>query len=336
MEDRQYMSRAIDLASRGGSAVSPNPMVGAVIVRDGRIIAEGWHHEYGKSHAERDAIDSIRDKSLLRGSTMYVTLEPCCHYGKTPPCADYIIENGISKVFVGAPDPNPKVDGGGIRKLREAGIEVVTDFMREECENVCRFFLTAQRCHRPYVMLKWAETADGFMGSTDTPVWFTGKIGLVETHRIRAAYDAIMVGTNTAAVDNPSLTVRNSPGRNPLRVVLDRTCRLSPDLNIFNSAAETLVFSSQYTHPSGAKTIPIDFTGNIIPSILSSLFSIRCQSLMVEGGSKLLSSFIESGLYDEVNVFRSSKTSDALFPSASSLIPAPAIPKTDRLHIYNV
>lgn len=330
------MLRAIDLASRGGSAVSPNPMVGAVIVKEGRVIAEGWHREYGKAHAERNAIDSIPDKSLLRGSTMYVTLEPCCHYGKTPPCADYIIENGISKVFIGAHDPNPKVDGGGIKKLRDAGVEVVTDFMREECEEVCRFFLTAQRLYRPYVMLKWAETADGYIGSHNHKVWFTGEAGRIETHRMRSLYDAIMVGTNTAAEDNPSLTVRAVQGRNPLRVVLDRTNRLSPDLNLFNSDAETLIFSSYENHPSGLDTIKIDFSANPIPKMLARLLSMHRQSLMVEGGATLLSAFIESGIFDEINVFRSSKTAAEIFPGATSLIKAPAIPKISRFHLFEV
>jgi len=348
--DELYMRRAIELAQRGGSLVSPNPMVGAVIVKDGKIIAEGWHKKYGFAHAERCAIDSLEDKSVLEGATMYVTLEPCCHYGKTPPCADYIIENKISRVYIGASDPNPKVSGGGVRKLLDAGVEVHTDVLREECEHVCRFFLTAQRLHRPYIMLKWAESSDGYIGvrrktqseddaAKNSNIWFTGESARIRVHEMRSLYDAIMVGTTTVIEDNPSLTVRAVKGNNPVRVTIDRKGVLSSGMSIFSNEAKTIVFSEKafgnYSNYD-VDILHIDFSHDVLPQIISTLFERRIQSLMVEGGRKLLSSFIESNLFDEINIFRASRTSDEIFSGVDFFekVKSPQLSSFEKVNLF--
>lgn len=265
------MRRALQLAGYGAGRVAPNPMVGAVVVADGRIISEGFHNTYGGPHAEVNAIASVKDcdRHLLAKSTIYVTLEPCSHYGKTPPCAKLIIDTGIPNVVTGAPDPNPLVSGKGIRMLREAGISVKEGILLEECLDINRRFMTAQTHHRPWIQLKWAQSADGFIAGSGVdgeplPVKFSTPLSSVWMHRERSMAEAIMVGTNTKDIDNPTLNVRLWGGKNPM--VVD--CPHNADLH----------------------------------KLVKDLRSQGVTSLMVEGGAKLLESFIREGLYDEIRV----------------------------------
>lgn len=276
MMDEKYMRRALQLAKGGEGRVAPNPMVGAVVVADGRIIGEGFHRTYGGPHAEVNAIASVKeeDRHLLKESTIYVTLEPCSHYGKTPPCSKLIIETGIPRVVIGAPDPNPLVAGRGVKMMREAGIEVTENVLKEECYEINKRFMTAHTTVRPWIQLKWAQSADGFIAAYDRdgnlkPVKFSSSLSSVWMHRERANVEAIMVGSNTRKIDNPRLDVRFWGGKNPK--VID--CRHDMDC-------------------------------------LQSVEMLRKEgitSLMVEGGAKLLQSFIKDGLYDEIRVEESPK-----------------------------
>lgn len=288
--DTRYMQRALTLAANGAGSVSPNPMVGAVITARGRIIGEGWHRRFGEGHAEVNAVASVShdDLPLLKEATIYVTLEPCSHYGKTPPCARLLIEKGLKRVVVGSPDPNPLVAGRGVKMLREAGIEVVEEVMREECDALNRRFLTAQRLRRPWIQLKWAQSADGFMGLSDdngkpAPARYSTPLTTVGMHRERAMADAILAGTGTLLSDNPSLTIRRWPGRNPLRISFNSPhlpvdCRIMTDDNYL--------------------LLPTDAP---LAETMQKLFSENgVSSLMVEGGAETLRRFIEAGLYDEI------------------------------------
>lgn len=277
------MRRALQLARLGEGLVSPNPMVGAVIVSaEGKIIGEGYHHRYGGPHAEVCAVSSVRDEDrpLLAGSTIYVTLEPCSHYGKTPPCARLIIETGIPRVVVGSADPFPEVSGRGIRMLREAGVEVVEDVLRDECDALNVRFLTAHRLGRPWIQLKWAESADGFMAGLDAdgkpyPVKFSTPVSSVWMHRRRSMVDAIMVGKNTLLIDQPRLDCRHWPGKAPRRI--------EPRHDLAQQMRD--------------------------------LYNEGITSLMVEGGPTLLKSFIDLGLYDDIRVERSSVILGSGLPS---------------------
>lgn len=275
MAEEKYMMRALQIAKGGEGRVAPNPMVGAVVVADGRIIGEGFHRTYGGPHAEVNAIASVKesDRHLLKKATIYVTLEPCSHYGKTPPCAKLIIDTGIPRVVIGAPDPNPLVAGRGVRMMREAGIEVVEDVLKEECLEINKRFMKAHTSLRPWIQLKWAQSADGFIAAYDpegipTPVKFSTPLSTVWMHRERANAEAIMVGCNTRKIDNPRLDVRCWSGKNPK--VVD--CGHDVDCAV----------------------------------LVEMLRKEGITSLMVEGGAKLLESFIKGGLYDEIRVEESS------------------------------
>lgn len=290
--DERYMKRAIELAKHGLGYVSPNPMVGAVIVYNGRIIGEGYHRKYGGGHAEVNAIASVKDQRLLRKATMYVTLEPCSHYGKTPPCAKLIIDKGIPKVVVGSLDPFAKVSGRGIAMLREAGIDVTTGILEKECRNINPTFMKAHAYGRPWVTLKWAQSADGFMDRNRTPEelpeHFSSYLTSTLVHRLRTLHDAIMVGSGTVIADNPSLTARLWPGRNPLRVVVDRTGRISQNARIYTDGeTPAITLGSE-------ESTPADY--------LSALYDRGITSVLIEGGAKLLQSFIIQGLWDEARV----------------------------------
>ena len=237
--ENKYMARCISLARNGIGNVAPNPMVGAVIVHQGKIIGEGYHRKYGEAHAEVNAIASVRDESLLKEATIYVSLEPCSHYGKTPPCAELIIKKQIPRVVIGCLDPFPEVSGRGVRMLCEAGVEVVTGVMEEEARELNRVFMTFQEKRRPYIYLKWAQSADGFMDRLRTnnslpAVVLSSSETLRRVHHLRANVAAIMVGTQTALLDNPSLTVRHWAGKSPVRVVLDRTLRIPPHYHLLD------------------------------------------------------------------------------------------------------
>ncbi|HAL82359.1 MAG TPA: bifunctional diaminohydroxyphosphoribosylaminopyrimidine deaminase/5-amino-6-(5-phosphoribosylamino)uracil reductase RibD [Mucilaginibacter sp.] len=309
--DEKYMQRCIDLARSGMGSVSPNPMVGAVVVMDSVIIGEGYHHKYGEAHAEVNAINQVFSNfsdaaELLDQSTLYVSLEPCAHYGKTPPCADLIIKHRIPRVVVGCRDPFEQVNGKGIEKLREAGIEVITGVLEKECQWLNRRFFTRVQKHRPYIILKWAQTADGFFAPDDNSQhWITGTESRRLVHQWRAEEDAILVGKNTAAIDNPQLNVRYAPGRSPKRVVIDRRLELNKSLNLFDQSVETLIFNEIRTDIEGKnKYIALEDFDRYVPQyILFQLYLQDIQSVIIEGGAYTLNSFIEAGLWDEARIF---------------------------------
>ena len=306
MEEEKYMRRCIELAKNGLCNVAPNPMVGAVIVCDGRIIGEGYHVRCGEAHAEVNAIRSVKDESLLKRSTIYVSLEPCSHYGKTPPCADLIIEKQIPRIVIGCRDPFSKVAGRGIQKLQNAGREVIVGVLEEECLHLIRRFITFNTLRRPFITLKWAESADRFIDIEridGNPALLSSPLTSMLVHKKRAENTAIMVGRRTALLDNPSLTVRNWYGPNPIRIVLDRNLSLPNDLQIFNGEVPTLVFTEK-EHPEekSVSYITIDFGHNPPKLIMEELYQRNIQSLLVEGGSQLLQSFIDNELWDEAYI----------------------------------
>lgn len=292
--DYRYMRRAINLARHGAGQVSPNPMVGAVIVDyAGKIIGEGYHRRYGEAHAEVNAVSSVKDRHMLSDSTMYVTLEPCAHYGKTPPCAKLLIDCGIPRVVVGAVDPFAKVSGRGIAMLREAGIEVTTGVLDDECRRLNARFITAHSLHRPFVTLKWAQSADGFMDicrhGGEKPAAISTPLTRMLVHRLRALHDAILVGSGTVLADDPILDTRLWGGRSPIPVVLDRRRRIGDGCRIFRRAP--LIISRH----------------DPLSDILGDLYDKGITSLIVEGGATVLQSFIDEGLWDAARVETSPK-----------------------------
>ena len=296
--DERYMRRALQLARNGLGDVSPNPMVGAVIVApDGTVIGEGWHRRYGEAHAEVNAVRSVSDPALLADSTIYVTLEPCSHYGKTPPCAKLIIDSCIPRVVVGAGDPNDKVSGRGIAMLREAGVEVVTGVLGEESRRLNAAFMTAHSQHRPFVELKWAQSADGWLdvvrGPSVPSAAISSPLGRQLVHRLRSMFDGILVGSGTVIADDPLLDTRLWGGRAPRPVILDRRRRVTGDYRIL-----------------GRDPVIIDRHDGIA-DILVRLYSLGITSLLVEGGPTVLQSFIDSGLWDAARV----ETSPVVFGS---------------------
>lgn len=305
-KDKLYMARCIELALNSPQTTSPNPMVGAVVVYQDRIIGEGYHIRSGEGHAEVNAIRSVKDPSLLKASTLYVSLEPCSHYGKTPPCTDLIISKQIPEVVIGCIDPFAKVHGRGIRKLQEAGVQVKVGILNEECCALNKRFITAQSLKRPFIVLKWAESADGYIDKkrTDgTPVIFSSKKTNILVHKRRAEADAIMVGTHTALLDDPSLTVRHWAGPNPIRIVIDRHLTLPASLQLFNDEVLTLVYSEkQKENTKKTSFITLRPMENLLPQILEDLLQRGIQSLLVEGGQLLLQSFINQNLWDEAYV----------------------------------
>ena len=308
--DAVFMRRCLQLASLGRGHVSPNPMVGAVVVHRGRIIGEGYHRCYGQPHAEVNAINSVRDAGLLPECTLSVPLEPCSHYGKTPPCADLIVQKKIPRVVVGCLDPFPKVSGQGVARLREAGIEVVTGVLEEECKALNRTFMTCQIDERPFVTLKWAQSRDGYIDRIRKPgepaIRISDDVSSVWVHRLRAEADAILVGTNTAVADNPSLTTRLWYGRSPLRIVLDEHARVPSGSHVFTDGLPSLVITAKDTVypvlPDSVEVIRLPFGKDLIPGLLNELYRRRIQHLLVEGGAVLLQSFLDSEYWDETRV----------------------------------
>jgi len=308
--DAKMMRRCLFLASRAKGNVSPNPMVGAVVVYRGKIIGEGFHRRYGGPHAEVHAIESVKNKQLLSDSTLYVSLEPCSHWGKTPPCADLIIENKIPRVVIAAVDPFGKVCGNGIRKLKEAGIDVTVGTLEKEAIFINRRFFCFHQNKRPYIILKWAETSDGFIDeirapeNITSPKWITNDAAKVLVHRWRSEEDAILIGGKTALMDNPQLSIRYYAGTNPLRIVIDSQGNLPETLNIFSSEQPTLLFTSfpqKYEH-LWVSVAEFDKTADL-HQILSKLQSMNVQSIIVEGGTKTLQRFLDQNLYDEIRRF---------------------------------
>lgn len=305
-----YMHRCIQLARLGERRVAPNPMVGCVVVHHDRIIGEGFHQKYGEAHAEVNAICSVVDQTLLKQSVLYVNLEPCAHYGKTPPCADLIVDCGIPKVVIGTVDPYAEVAGKGIEKLRKNGVEVEVDVLSEQCLELNRRFFVFHREKRPYIFLKWAQTADGFVDIDRTkpafgqPTWITNEMARIAVHKQRASESAIFIGTETALKDNPSLTLRDWYGEQPLRVVPDRKQRLPANLNLFDKQAPSVLLTPQpYPDRQDIAIIPTGSDDDAIDKMLTYLFENGILSVIVEGGPRMLQSFIERKLWDEAHVY---------------------------------
>jgi diaminohydroxyphosphoribosylaminopyrimidine deaminase/5-amino-6-(5-phosphoribosylamino)uracil reductase len=309
---QMYMHRCLQLASLGSGFVAPNPLVGAVLVNAGRIIGEGWHKQYGEAHAEVNCLANVweHDKKLIPESTMYVSLEPCAHFGKTPPCANRILAEGIKKVVVGIRDPFEQVNGKGIEILRNAGVEVIVGVLEEEWRGQNRRFFTFHEKKRPYIHLKWAETADGFMGSgSDERLMITGTLSARMAHKWRSEEAAILVGTQTALLDNPTLNNRFWVGPQPLRVVVDRNLILPGTLSGLSDGAPTLVLNGIKESREGAvhykKVAGLETYEPQI--ILQALYEENMQSVLIEGGAAMLNSFINTGLWDEVHLLRNTK-----------------------------
>lgn len=320
--DEAFMRRCIQLARKGILHAAPNPTVGAVIVRDGRIIGEGWHRRCGQAHAEVNAVGAVADKALLRGATIYVSLEPCSHWGKTPPCARLLVECGFARVVVGCVDPFAKVHGAGIAILREAGIKVDVGICEDECRALIRRFATFQEMRRPYVILKWAQSSDGCIDALRTadeaargirPVVLSTPVTRMLVHKLRAECQAIAVGTRTALLDDPTLTVRHWAGPNPLRVVIDREGRLPRSLHVMDGTVPTVICTDnpRGLDIPGLEEMQMHRTddgsaatgeGTLPQAILTELHRRGIQTLLVEGGARTLQSFIDAGLWDEARI----------------------------------
>jgi len=335
--DEFFMRRALELAAIGMGSVSPNPMVGCVIVHEGNIIGEGYHRKYGEAHAEVNAINAVKDESLLKGATAYVTLEPCAHWGKTPPCASLLVEKKLARVVIAAMDSNPLVGGKGVKILEDSGIKVITGILEKEARVQNKRFFTQIEKKRPYVILKWAQTADGFVARTDfSSKWISNASSRQLVHKWRAEEDGILVGKNTASYDDPALNVREWVGQNPTRLVIDSKLELPNSLKLFDQTIPTLCMNTQKSE----KLENLEYVklreGFEISELLEVLINRNIQSLIVEGGSYLLSKFIEAELWDEARVF----TSQNKFERG---IPAPILTQisseiyqieNDLLHIY--
>lgn len=305
-QDEIFMQRAMELATLGRGAVSPNPMVGSVIVQGERIVGEGWHRQYGQAHAEVNAIAAVSDPAILPECTLYVNLEPCSHFGKTPPCADLILEKKIQRVVIANVDSNPLVAGGGIRKLREAGIDVTSGVLDKQGRELNKRFFTSIEKQRPYIILKWAQTNDGFIAHENyDSKWISNELSRLLVHRWRSEEDAILAGTRTISYDNPQLNVRDWTGRNPTRIVIDRFLKLSEKLNVFDRSQPTLCYNVlRHEEHKNLSLIRVD-EEEFLSNVVHDLHKRKLQSLIVEGGATTLNSFITAGLWDEARIFRS-------------------------------
>lgn len=307
--NEMFMRRCLDLAISGAGNVSPNPLVGAVIVFNKKIIGEGYHKKYGQPHAEANAINSVKNISLLKDSSIYVNLEPCSHFGKTPPCSDLIIKSGIKKVVIGTVDTCSRVAGSGINKLEKSACNVITGVLEKECREINKRFFCFNEKKRPYIILKWAQTRDGYVDIIRTPGSGTGPLRITDNlsdfvvHKWRSEEDSILVGSNTALMDNPVLNVRKLAGRNPVRLVVDRKLLLPNSLRLFDGSIPTKVFTEiEKPGKTNLEYVKTDFSDSI-NSILKSLFDNEIISVFVEGGPALQKSFIEQGYWDEARVF---------------------------------
>tara|TARA_B100000678_G_scaffold115582_1_gene96735 strand:+ start:22995 stop:24047 length:1053 start_codon:yes stop_codon:yes gene_type:complete len=341
-----YLQRCIQLAKNAMGNTYPNPLVGSVIVYDDQIIGEGWHKKAGEPHAEVNAINSVKDKSLLKKATIYVSLEPCSHFGKTPPCSDLIIANKIKRVVIGTMDPFAKVQGRGIQKLMSAGCEVILGVLEEESQELNKRFFTFHQHQRPYIILKWAQTKDGFIApetqNSREPVWITNSGSKQLVHKWRSEEQSILVGTETAIKDNPKLNTRLWEGKNPVRVVLDRNLRIPADSHLLDGNIKTIVIIDAKTEiPSALKKENIhfeklNFNLNLAEEICKVLFQHELQSVIIEGGKQTLQTFIDVNLWDEARVF----TGKAFFkngikaPTFSGKIIEKQEIASDQLEIY--
>jgi len=326
----KYINRCIEIAKNGLGTTAPNPMVGSVIVYKNQIIGEGYTSPFGGPHAEVNAIQSVTDKTLLKEATIYVTLEPCSHFGKTPPCSDLIIKHQIPNVVIGTTDTHSKVAGNGIKKLIEAGCHVTVGVLEIACLEHHKRFFTFHNKKRPYIILKWAETADGFIApktrNEQKPVWITNEFSRQLVHKWRAEEQAILIGTNTAMADNPSLTVRDWTGKNPIRFVIDKQQKLSNDLAVFNNEAETIRITES----------DINFNKPLAIQIGEFLHKKNIQSIIIEGGAQTLQTFIDENLWDEARVFtgKTTFTEGTKAPSFSGELLEETSIQDDTLRIY--
>jgi len=345
MSDEFYITRCLELASLAMGSVSPNPMVGCVIVADGQIIGEGYHQQYGKPHAEPNAISSVIEKygtqaqELLKIATAYVNLEPCAHFGKTPPCADLLVKHQLKKVVIGNRDPFASVDGKGIEKLKNAGIEVVSGILDAECRHFNRRFFTRIKQQRPYIVLKWAETANGFFATTDGhQKWISGNLAKRLAHQWRTEEDAILIGKKTALMDNPQLTAREWPGKNPIRLVIDKNLQVPQSNHIFNNEAKTIIFNEIKTDVvDNIQYIQMeDMHFYLAQKIAFQLYLMDIQSVIIEGGVNILKQFLETNLWDEARIFSSANswTEGIASPSISGNLTEQIQVGPDKLSIY--
>lgn len=326
----KYIKRCIEIAKNGLGTARPNPMVGCVIVYNNKILGEGFTSKYGGNHAEVNAIHSVSDKSLLEKATLYVTLEPCSHYGKTPPCSDLIISCKIPNVIIGCLDDNEMVAGKGIQKLINSGCNVTVGVLEQQCKTLHKRFFTFHNKKRPHIILKWAQTNDGFIApetkNKQKPIWITNEFSRQLVHKWRAEEQAILVGFNTVLNDNPSLTVRDWTGENPVRIVIDKERELAKTDSVFNHQAKTILITKN----------DIDFTHRVAEQICTVLFENNIVSVIIEGGTKTLQTFINENLWDEARVF----TGDCTFkkgvkaPTISGLLVSEKNIKNDILKIY--
>lgn len=316
-----FMKRCFALAEKGIGRVSPNPMVGCVIVHNDNIIGEGFHQQFGEAHSEVNAINSVTDKSVLQEATLYVNLEPCAHFGKTPPCANLIIQYKIKQVVIANFDSNPLVAGKGIAQLREAGIEVLEKVLEKEGRFLNRRFFTFHEKKRPYVILKWAKSSDNFFAPIGgQQLWLTGEKAKRLTHQWRTEERGILVGTHTALIDNPQLTARLYEGNNPTRIVIDKENMLIDKLAIKDQQAPTIIFNQSITKTSNNLTyIAIDFNQNVIEQMLGKLMELNISSVIIEGGAFTINHFIQQNIWDEARVFTAPLTLNKGIPSPSLL-----------------
>ena len=333
------MKRCLELAQKGFGKVAPNPMVGCVIVHKDKVIGEGFHQQYGSAHAEVNAINSVKNKKLLKDSTLYVNLEPCSHFGKTPPCADLIIRLGIKYVVIGTIDPNPVVKGKGLQKLVSLGCDVKVGVLENECKELNKIFFTFHEKKRPYIILKWAQTKDKYIAAKSqvsslkskvstkkNRIQISGKESISLVHQWRGEEQAILVGTKTALNDNPKLTVRKVKGKNPVRVLIDRKLKVPSSFHLLDGKVLTLVFTiKKKASGKNIEYVVINFEKYLLQQIMSELYKRNIQSLIVEGGAKLLNACIETGLWDEARIFTSTRNLSEIAGKNAAGVESPRI-----------
>jgi diaminohydroxyphosphoribosylaminopyrimidine deaminase/5-amino-6-(5-phosphoribosylamino)uracil reductase len=345
MSDELFIKRCLELAEMGSGNVSPNPMVGCVIVNEGKIIGEGYHQKYGQAHAEVNAVNAVFEKygdaaaDLFRNATVYVSLEPCAHFGKTPPCADLLVRQQVKKVVICNRDPFPDVNGKGIEKLQRAGIEVTYGVLNEEGLHLNRRFFTRITKQRPYIILKWARTANGYFAPKNTlQQWISGPLAKKLVHKWRTEEDAVLVGKQTAIADNPQLSAREWTGKNPVRIVIDRKLEIPADNHLYNDLAKTIILNEVKTGVvDHIHYIQMEDMQYYLPQkIAYQLYLMDIQSIIIEGGANILNQFISSGLWDEARVFSSSNSweTGVLSPQINGRITAVTEIDQDRLTIY--
>jgi diaminohydroxyphosphoribosylaminopyrimidine deaminase/5-amino-6-(5-phosphoribosylamino)uracil reductase len=341
--DAAYMERCLELALKGLGRVSPNPLVGCVIVLDDKIIGEGYHHNFGGAHAEVNAIAAVKDPKLLSRATLYANLEPCAHYGKTPPCANLIVEKQLARVVIGTPDPYPKVAGLGIRMMEKAGIQLTTGILSRECSMLNRRFFTFHTLKRPYIILKWATSSDGYLSpgkhlpENRERWWITGSLANTFTHKWRSEEDSILAGMNTIISDNPGLNNRKWSGRTPLRVVIDPDLALNDSYQVVDEAAPTLVLNHRLNKMLGRKEWQrIAPDGDRVDETLKVLYQKGIQSLIVEGGAETLNAYLDAGMWDEARVWSGKKAfgKGVRAPELSVPPASQAQIGEDLLHLY--